>query len=159
MSKQQLEKVETLYDEDFFRWTQETAELIRRRRFDEVDVEHVAEEIEDMGKRDHREVRSRLIVLVMHLLKWQLQPEHREKSTWVSTINQQHAELDLVLEDSPSLRHIPKEQLPFIYRNAVERAIRDTGLSRKLFPSDCPYTPEQILDYGFLPEGPLAPRV
>ncbi len=158
MSKQQMEKVETLYGEDFFRWTKETAELIRQPRFDEVDLEHVAEEIEDMGKRDHREVRSRLIVLLMHLLKWQLQPELREKSTWVNTINEQRAELDLVLEDSPSLRHIPGKQLPVIYRNAVERAIRDTGLSRKLSPSDCPYTPEQILDYGFLPEGPIAPR-
>jgi hypothetical protein len=156
VSKQRLEKVETLYDEDFFRWTQETAELIRQRRFDEVDLDHVAEEIEDMGKRDHREVRSRLIVLLMHLLKWQLQPERREKSTWVATINEQRADLDLVLQDSPSLRHIPRKQLPLIYRNAVERAIRDTGLSHKLFPSDCPYTPEQILDYGFLPEGPLA---
>jgi hypothetical protein len=163
MSKQQLEKVEprnaeAQYHSDFFRWTQDTAELIRQRRFDELDLEHVAEEIQDMGLRDHREVRSRFIVLVMHLLKWQLQPEHRGNPSWVATIGEQRRELDLVLSDSPSLRRVPKEQLPVIYRKAVAGAIREAQLSPKLFPSDCPYTADQILDDNFLPEGPLAPR-
>jgi len=156
VSKQQLEKVEILYGTDFFRWTQETAELIRQRRFDEIDLEHVAEEIEDIGKRDHREVRSRLIVLVVHLLRWQLRPERREASTWLRTINEQRTELQLVIEDSPSLQQIPAKQLPVVYRSAVGQATKETGLSPRIFPADCPYTPEQILDDGFLPDGPLA---
>lgn len=163
MSKQQLEKVETpkvetQYNTDFFRWTQDTAELIRQRRFDELDLEHVAEEIQDMGLRDHREVRSRFIVLVMHLLKWQLQPERRGTSSWVATIGEQRTELSLVLEDSPSLRRVPKEQLPVIYRRAVQRAIKETRLPANAFPADCPYSQEQILDDEFFPEGPLVPR-
>ena len=163
MSKRQLEKVETRkaetqYNADFFRWTQDTAELIQQRRFDELDLEHLAEEIQDMGLRDHREVRSRFIVLVMHLLKWQLQPERRGNSSWLATIGEQRRELNLVLEDSPSLRRVPKEQLPVIYRTVVEGAIREAQLSPTLFPSDCPYTADQILDDAFFSEGPLTPR-
>jgi Domain of unknown function DUF29 len=165
MSKKQLEKVErekaaapsseAQYNKDFFRWTQETAELIRQRRFDEVDLEHVAEEIHDMGLRDHREVRSRLAVLLMHLLKWNLQPERRGNPSWIATIAEQRRELELVIEDSPSLRRIPQEHLPSIYRRAVKDAIKETGLAPNLFPQACPYSADQIMDDDFLPEGPL----
>jgi hypothetical protein len=163
MSKQQLEKVDTqkaqgLYGTDFYRWTQDTAELIRQRRFDELDLEHVAAEIQDMGLRDHREVRSRFIVLLVHLLKWQLQPERRGTASWLATIGGQRTELSLVLEDSPSLRRVPREQLPVIYRRGVQQAIKETGLPAKAFPADCPYSHEQILDDDFFPEGPLTPR-
>jgi len=61
-----------LYETDFFEWTQRTAEQLRRRRFDETDIEHAAEEIEDMGKRDLRELNSRMEVLMAHVLKWKL---------------------------------------------------------------------------------------
>src|SRR5271170_2694515 len=103
------------YDADFFQWTQSTAEMIRQGRLAEVDLEHVAEEIEDMGKRDRREVRSRLIVLVMHLLKWELQPDLRAAS-WRSTIVEQRTQIELILEDSPSLRRVPVEELSATYK-------------------------------------------
>jgi Domain of unknown function DUF29 len=141
------------YDADFFQWTQSTAELIRQGRLAEVDLEHVAEEIEDMGKRDRREVRSRFSVLIMHLLKWQLQPKLRERSTWRATIREQRKQLRLVLADSPSLGRIPKEELPALYRSAVEDAVEETGLRADHFPSSCPYTVEQTLDGAFFPEG------
>src|SRR5713226_2577936 len=83
----------SLYDQDFVAWTSETAQLLRAGRFDEVDIEHVAEEIEDMGKRDKRELHSRLTVLLLHLLK----------SGCRSTIITQRAELEQLFEDSPSL--------------------------------------------------------
>jgi hypothetical protein len=140
------------YDADFFEWTQSTAEMIRQGRLAEVDLEHVAEEIEDMGKRDRREVRSRLIVLIAHLLKWQVQPELRAGSSWQATVREQRKPLRLVLEDSPSLRRIPREELFPIFRSAVEEAVEETGLSADRFPSSCPYTAEQILDGDFLPE-------
>ena len=69
-----------LYDEDFFEWTRRTAELLRAGRLDQADIEHIAEEIEDMGKRDLKELNSRVQVLVAHLLKWQFQPEKRSRS-------------------------------------------------------------------------------
>ncbi len=168
MSKQQMERVErgkaeapsseAQHNKDFYRWTQETAELIRQRRFDEVDLEHVAEEIHDMGLRDHREVRSRSTVLLMLLLKWQVQPDGRENSSWLAKIGEQRMELALVLDDSPSLRRVPMEKLTAIYGKAVDGVVRETHLSSKVFPSNGPYTADQILDDDFLPEGPLAPR-
>jgi hypothetical protein len=139
------------YEVDFYEWTQSTAEMIRQGRWSEVDWEHVAEEINDMGLRDHREVRSRLIVLMMHLLKWQLQPEKRNRSTWRSTIVEQRGQLQLVIEDSPSLGRIPREQLPLLYRTSVKRAMQETGLSADRFPEVCPYTAEQVLDDDFFP--------
>jgi len=141
------------YDADFFQWTQTTAEMIRQGRLAEVDLEHVAEEIEDMGKRDRREARSRFSVLIMHLLKWQLQPERRERSTWRATIKEQRKQLRLVLADSPSLGRIPREELPALFRSAVEDAVEETGLSADHFPSSCPYSAEQILASNFFPEG------
>jgi hypothetical protein len=137
------------YEVDFYEWTQSTAEMIRQGRWSEVDWEHVAEEINDMGLRDHREVRSRLIVLMMHLLKWQLQPEKRNRSTLRSTIVEQRRQLELVMGDSPSLARIPREALPALYRAAVKDAIKETGLSADRFPEACPYTAEQVLDGDF----------
>jgi hypothetical protein len=139
------------YDTDFFQWTQATAEMIRQGRLAEVDLEHVAEEIEDMGKRDRREVRSRLIVLVMHLLKWEFQPERRTPS-WRSTIDEQRMQIELILLDSPSLRRLPSDELDATYKRAINRAVTQTGLNKNRFPPSCSYTVEQILDVAFVPE-------
>jgi|HubBroStandDraft_4_1064222.scaffolds.fasta_scaffold259234_2 hypothetical protein len=154
MSKQ-LEISHAQYEKDFFRWTQDTADLIRRRRFEEIDLEHVSEENEDMGKRDCREVRSRLAALTRYLLNWQIRPELREASSWLVTINDHRTEVQLILDDSPSLCDIPA-LLPAVYEVASALAAIETELSIDRFPSACPYTPEQIMDHGYFPEGPLA---
>ena len=86
-------KTADLYGKDFAEWTAHNARLIRQRRFAEADLEHIAEEIEDMGKRDRREVSNRLKVLIAHLLKWTAQPERRGTATWSGTIDEQ-SELD-----------------------------------------------------------------
>lgn len=138
------------YDADFFQWTQNTAEMIRQGRLAEVDLEHVAEEIEDMGKRDRREVRSHLGVLIMHLLKWEHQPELRTPS-WRSTIVEQRMQIQLIIQDSPSLRRLPSDELAGTYKHAVKQASTQTGLSDDRFPSVCPHTAEQILDGEFFP--------
>ena len=78
----------TLYEQDYHAWAQETAQLIRQGRFLEVDVEHLAEEIEDMGASRERELESRLGVLLAHLLKWRYQPERRGAS-WEAAIKEQ----------------------------------------------------------------------
>ena len=139
-----------LYDEDFFAWTQQTASLLRSRRFDEVDLEHAAEEIEDMGKRDLKELNSRTRVLAMHLLKWMLQPEKRGRS-WQSMIVAQRIEIEAVLRQSPSLRERIAGELAWNYAAAVKRAVLETGLPRERFPHDCPFSVDQILDEDFLP--------
>jgi hypothetical protein len=152
-----MSTAETQYDKDFFRWTQDTAELIRNRRFDKIDLEHVAEEIEDMGKRDRREVQSRLTAITRYLLSWQVRPELREASNWLVMINGHRTEVELILDDSPSLCKIPAV-LPDVYRVASELAAIETELALDRFPSACPYTPEQLLDHGYVPDGSLVPR-
>lgn len=139
------------YDEDFFEWTQHTAGLLRAGRVAEVDVVHLAEEVEDMGKRDRREVDRRVTVLLTHLLKWQKQPEHRCRS-WKSTILTQRDDLERILRDSPSLRRRVGGELRRTFRVAVQKAQDETGVFPERFPRECPWTPEQILDQDFLPE-------
>ena len=143
--------VSKLYDEDFVAWASETARLLRAGRFDKIDVGHLAEEVEDMANRDRRELLSRLRVLILHLLKWQQQPEKRSRS-WKSTIVAQRAELKDLLDPSPSLRQILPESVVRTYRDAIERASIETGLPEDSFPGQCPFSPEQILDRNFLPD-------
>src|SRR5450631_4403123 len=86
----------SLYERDFFRWTELMATRLRDRDASELDWKNLAEEIEDLGRRDRRELKSRLRVLIAHLLKWQYQPELREESTWKATISEQRQQvLDL----------------------------------------------------------------
>jgi hypothetical protein len=139
-----------LYDEDFFEWTRRSAELLRAGRFDQADIEHIADEIEDMGKRDLKELNSRIQVLVAHLLKWQLQTDKRSRSC-NATIVTQRIEIEDELMQSPSLRSKIRGGLPDNYAKAVRRAIAETELRRDAFPAECPFTVEQILDPEFLP--------
>jgi hypothetical protein len=141
----------SLYDQDFATWTSETARLLRAHRFDQIDVEHVAEEIEDIGKREKRELRSRLSVLILHLLKWRYQPEKRSPG-WQSTIITQRVELEQLFEDSPSLRRTIAASAAKIYPDAVEAACLETALPPSTFPRECPFSGDQILDRKFLPE-------
>ena len=138
------------YDLDFHHWIGRNVELLRAGRLSEIDAEHIAEELESMGKRDVRQLRSRLQVLVMHLLKWQYQPE-RQSASWLTTIDHQRDEIEALLLDSPSLRPILAELLDSIYPKAVRDACHETGLPRAAFPECCPYGLNAILDAGFLP--------
>jgi len=137
-----------LYDQDFAVWTQQTARLLRAGRFTEIDIESLAEEVEDMGKRDRDEAHSRLRVLLAHLLKWQQQPEKRSRS-WRSTIATQRVELGQVFRRSPSMMRVLDESLAEIYFDAVEQAAIETGLPADSFPRDCPFSVQQILDRAF----------
>jgi hypothetical protein len=140
----------SLYDEDFFEWTRRNAELLRAGQLDQADIGHIAEEIEDMGRRDLKELNSRMRVLLIHLLKRHLQPEKRSRS-WDSTIVSQRIEIEDDLKQSPSLRAKLRAEFKDNYEKAVRRAIVETGLARDRFPNECPFTLEQILDPEFLP--------
>ena len=140
-----------LYDADFFQWTMRNAELLRAARFEEADVKHIAEEIEDMGKRERRQLRSRLAVLVAHLLKWQIQVQRRSGS-WSATVNEQRERLNELLTDSPSLRKYLCTTLVKTYAEAVRHASAQTGLSVSRFSPDCQFSLDQILDSTFYPE-------
>src|SRR5271155_4858757 len=89
------------YDKDFYAWSLHNAALLREGKLSEVDLEHIAEEIEDMGKKDRRELISRLAMLLAHLLKWKFQTERRSNS-WKNTIKHQRFKVKDVLSESPS---------------------------------------------------------
>lgn len=132
------------YDKDFYKWSFRQAKLLRSGKLNEADIEHIAEEIESMGKSEKRELISRLTVLFMHLLKWDYQPSKRSKS-WQSTIREQRFQIEDHLEDNPSL----KSQLDVIekkaYRLAKVKAARETDLEEVDFPEFSPYGLEEAL--------------
>lgn len=139
------------YDEDFYAWTQHQAAKLRTVVCHELDLLNLAEEIESLGKRDWKELRSRLNVLVMHLLKYHYQPDHRSGS-WSSTIQTQRDEISALLEQSPSLRRQVPSILAERYKTPRRNAAHETGLSIGTFPEVCPWTTEQVLDEDFWPD-------
>ncbi|MFO1430190.1 MAG: DUF29 domain-containing protein [Candidatus Competibacteraceae bacterium] len=141
----------TIYSQDFYAWASQNAALLKARRFDEVDIDHVVEELESMSKSERRELINRLAILLAHLLKWRYQPERRGNS-WIGTIEEQRLSVLEVLEDSPSLKYELDVKLTQSYLKALAIAVKDTGLSKVSFPLNCPWTLEQILDNDFWPD-------
>lgn len=139
------------YEDDLHAWSLEQASLLRARRADLIDWDHLAEEIEGMAGRDRRELKSRLRVLLYHLLKWQGQPGLRCGS-WRATIMSQRAELADLLEESPSLRRFLADYVQRVYGRARQDALDETGLFEPAFPETCPYSAEQVLAEDFLPD-------
>ena len=110
----------------------------------EIDIENLIEEIESMGKSQKRALESRLTVLIMHILKWDYQPEYQSKS-WKSTIITQRKEIIRLLRMNPGLRNTLNDLFNEIYNDAVEIASAETGLTESSFPKTCPYTIEQVM--------------
>ena len=141
------------YAEDFVLWSERQAALIRAGRFELVDRENVAEEIEAMASRARRELGTRLKIVVAHLLKWQFQPQKRSGS-WRTTITDQRDEIEQLLDENPSLRREVETVVRKRYRVARMNAAGETGLALKSLPARCPYAAQQILDETFFP-GPI----
>lgn len=140
----------SLYDQDFYAWANQQAALLRAGELSVADIEHIAEEIESMGKTEKRELVSRLTVLLMHLLKWQFQPERRGRS-WRSTVTIQRHALADHLSDNPSLKSTLNQALMRAYEDARLGAIGETDLPESLFPSECPWLFDQIMSERFWP--------
>jgi hypothetical protein len=139
------------YEQDIVAWANEQAAFIRAGRFDLLDLENIAEEIEDVGKSEKRALTSRMAVLLAHLLKWQFQAGRRGAS-WQLTIKEQRKEIFYDLKETPSLKPLLKdtEWLEMVWGKARGIAASETGLDT--FPEFCTWTPEQILDQTFFPE-------
>ncbi len=133
------------YDGDVIAWANEQARLLRTGQFAALDIEHLAEEIEDVGKSEQRELASRMAVLLAHLLKWQWQPARRGRS-WDATIRVQRASIAHRLQRTPSLRQslADPDWCQDAWNDALAKAIEETGLSD--FPLHCPWPMEKILD-------------
>ena len=139
-----------LYDQDFYAWTQEQAKLIKEKSFDKLDLINLFEEVESMGKHEKRELGSRLTVLLMHLLKWKYQPSRQCKS-WIRTIKEQRIEVEEVLEENPSLKSAVDEYISHGYKKAILKAAEETNLDDDVFPINCEWTIDQVLDNNFYP--------
>jgi hypothetical protein len=146
----------TRYDDDYFAWTQEQAALLRgKKRISQIDTENIAEELEDLGRSQKREIRSRIVVILLHLLKWRYQPERRSES-WTSSLIEQRTDIADEITDSPSLRTFPADILARAYSTARIRAAGETGLPLNAFPVTCPFTIAEVLSLDFVPEEPTA---
>ncbi|ATQ73462.1 hypothetical protein CR152_02240 [Massilia violaceinigra] len=140
----------SLYDMDVLAWSIEQAALLRERRWFALDIENLAEEIEEVGNNVRRELGSRMAVLIAHLLKWQLQPQLRSKS-WRATIDVQRESIAIKLAKVPSLKHTLADDAWFveIWNDALVIAFNDTGLHQ--FPRTPVWTTAQVLDSTFFP--------
>ena len=135
----------TLYETDFAEWAERTAALIRAGRLEELDLENVAEEIEDLSKSEHSAVRSFLKILLLHKIKQVIQPERDGTSWQVSIVNARQA-LEDKLEDSPSLRPYLDARLQKTYQQAVALALLETGIEHAAVPRECPWALETLLE-------------
>ncbi|MGB3203266.1 MAG: DUF29 domain-containing protein [Nodosilinea sp.] len=139
------------YSTDFSHWTRQTAQLLRERRWHEIDVANLIDEVEDLGKSERRAIASQLTRLLLHLLKWQYQPQRRSDS-WLDSITDARTQIDLAIQDSPSLKGYPAEQLEDSYRRARRQAATQTKLERSTFPETCLYSLDLVLSEDWLPE-------
>jgi Domain of unknown function DUF29 len=137
---------------DFSSWIDQTVQLLRERRWHEIDVPNLIEEVEDLGKSERRSIASQLTRLLLHLLKWQYQPQRRSDS-WLDSITDARTQIELAIEDSPSLRSFPAEQLEESYQRARRQAAKQTNMEISVFPDVYPYSIELVLAEDWLPEG------
>lgn len=140
------------YDKDIVLWSREQARLLRAKDFSKLDIEHLADEIEDVGKSEERELMSRLAVLLAHLIKWEAQPELRG-NVWRSTINHQRKRIGRALEKTPSLKPnlADAEWRQDAWDDAVAIASKETRLDMT-FPDSCPWPMEEVLAADFWPD-------
>jgi hypothetical protein len=140
------------YERDVLAWADQQAALLRAGRLDRLDLLHIADEIEDVGKSEKRELRSRMAVLLAHLLKWQTQPDYRGKS-WERTIRAQRTAIRLHLDDVPSLKAVLRDRrwMSGVWADAVSQAAQETGLES--FSEECPWDLlAEVMAEGWLPQ-------
>lgn len=134
-----MSEVSSLYETDFYEWSNVQADHIKNKRFSEIDIENIAEEIESLGISDKKSLRSQLRRLLMHKLKKMYQPEKNYSSSWEDSISDASYQIELTLKHSPSLKNFFIEIFTETYEKSRKEAVRETGLSLKQFPEECPW--------------------
>ncbi|MEA5533047.1 DUF29 domain-containing protein [Crocosphaera sp. XPORK-15E] len=138
----------TNYNSDLTIWAKNTAQLLRERRWDAIDWDHLIEEVEDLGKSERSAIASQMERIMIHLLKWQYQLQ-RLTDSWLDSINDGRSQIRRKLEDSPSLVNYPRQILEKEYIRARREASRQTRLEISIFPESCPYIIEQVINDWF----------
>lgn len=143
--------IKALYEQDFHSWINQHITFLNEKKFNDLDISHLIEELESMAKTDKRELVNRFIILIAHLLKWQYQPTMKSKS-WRASIIEQRAQIEFLLEDVPSLKSYIMGAVEKAHPHALKVAIIETKLPASKFPKKCNYSIEQLLDENYYPE-------
>ena len=140
------------YETDFYAWAQQQAKAIRTKDVAALDIEHLAEEVEDLGRAVRKGIGSQMERLLLHLLKWQYDPATDPRRLWRLSIRHARQQIADDLAENRSLQNHPAERLSLAYRRARLDAADETGIDLETFPEVCPWTIEQILKEDFLPQ-------
>jgi Domain of unknown function DUF29 len=135
--------MEAMYEHDFAAWAHEQSKALAERRFEDLDLSHLVEEVEDLGGSERDQLESRIVILMAHLLKWKFQPEARS-GNWRGSITEQRQRLRKLLKKNPSLKPSVEDVTIESYDDAIEIAMAETNLSRETFPAECPYQFEDL---------------
>mgnify|MGYP002654806481 FL=1 len=150
---QQTNTALNLYQQDFFAWTKQQINYLQNQQWNQLDLAHLIEEIETLGKRQRQELRNRLSILIGHLLKWEYQPQKRSHS-WLATLRVQRIDIQELIDDNPSLKPYLEEALTQAYIKGLLLAVSETNLPDRTFPKNCPYSLAEILSDRFYPGQP-----
>ena len=143
----------SLYEQDFYLWIQETVELLKKGQLEQLDIENLIEEVDSMGKSQRKELKTRLIVLIEHLLKlqyWTTEKDYNARG-WRNTIVEQRRQIAYTLVDSPSLKAIINDMFLDCYQDARNDTLRKYQLPLTLFPQESPFSLLEVLDPDFIP--------
>lgn len=153
-----MNTLERDYEQDFHHWIHQHIDLLKAGRVNELDINHLIEELESMANRDRHELISHLVILIAHLLKWPFQLKQLDErwgefkgSSWRASILEQRYRIKAQLENSPSLKRYLNEFIVKAYPKAVSLAAKETGFAVNHFPKEFPYLREQLLDDDFYP--------
>jgi hypothetical protein len=144
-------KLSSRAEQDYFLWLNTTIEQLKARKFGDLDIQRLVEEIEQMGGSLKDALENNLIVVLAHLLKWKYQPEYRSGS-WRGSIKEHRRRINKAMKRHPSLKRYFREIFAECYPPAQDWASAETGLPLAQFPAECPFNPEQVLDPEFLPD-------
>ncbi|MBH8565075.1 DUF29 domain-containing protein [Nostoc sp. CENA67] len=152
MQSRELQMLQTLYEQDYYAWVKQTAELLQSHQWEALDLDNLIEEVVDLGKSQQRALQSALRLVLSHLLKWKYQPERRTQS-WQVTITRERLNIDELLQESPSLRRFldDAQWINSTYQRARREAMVETGLLEENFAIACPFSVDEILDLDFYP--------
>ena len=135
----------SLYEQDYYSWTQSQCSLLKAHDLENLDISHLIEEIEYLGNSDKRSLMSQTKRLLVHLLKIKFQPEKQiDSSSWINSVSDAQDEIEDLLLDCPSLKHVLIMEFSECYKKAVRKASRETGLNFDTFPKECPWTLEEL---------------
>jgi hypothetical protein len=141
---------DNLYEQDYLGWLEPQKQVLTSGNWEKLDTTHLFEELEGMSRSEHKQLQNRLIVLLLHLFKWKFQP-YLQSNSWCLTILEQRAQIEDLLEDSPSLKDTLSQKVSTAYQRAWIKAELETGLVKSNFPQLCPFSEDNTLGPNFWP--------